>query len=125
MTALRDETLLLFPRHLAPAYYDRIVAACHEAGFSPEIRAFEEPPVNAMVARLSSGREVGLTPASFAEYAAKAGAGIIRRDVVDPTIVAELSVLWPANDPSPAIASVLATARRCAERNGWLPSPIT
>jgi DNA-binding transcriptional LysR family regulator len=125
VTALRDEMLQLFPRRLAPAYYDGIVAACHEAGFSPEIRAFEKPPVNAMLARLSSGRDVGLAPTSFAEHAAKASTGIVRRDVVDPSIVAELSVLWPANDPSPAIASVLATARRCAEHNGWLRSPIT
>ncbi|MGW3431771.1 LysR family transcriptional regulator [Streptomyces melanosporofaciens] len=125
VTVLRDETLQLFPRRLAPAYYDGIVAACHEAGFSPKICAFEEPPVNAMLARLSSGRNVGLAPTSFAEHAAKAGTSIIRRDVVDPSIVAELSVLWPTKDPSPAIASVLATARRCAEHNGWLRSPIT
>ncbi|AQW48829.1 LysR substrate-binding domain-containing protein [Streptomyces violaceusniger] len=125
VAVLRDETLQLFPRRLAPAYYDGIVAACHEAGFSPKIRAFEEPPVNAMLARLSSGGDVGLAPTSFAEHAAKTSTSIIRRDVVDPSIVAELSVLWPAKDPSPAIASVLATARRCAEHNGWLRSPIT
>lgn len=120
VTALRDQTLLLFPRRLAPTYYDGIVAACHEAGFSPEIHAFEEPPVNAMLARLSGGREIGLAPASFAEHAAKPGTGIVLRDIVDPPIPAELSVLWPANDPSLAISGVLATARRCAEQNGWL-----
>ncbi|QFU89829.1 HTH-type transcriptional regulator GltC [Amycolatopsis sp. YIM 10] len=125
VTALRDETLLLFARHLAPAYYDSIVAACHEAGFSPEICAFDEPPVNAMLARLSSGREVSLSPTSFAEHAAKTSTGIVVRDVVDPPIMAELSVLWPANDPSPAIANVVDTARRCAERNKWLSNPST
>jgi DNA-binding transcriptional LysR family regulator len=119
---LRDETLLLFPRRLAPAYYDGIVAACHEVGFSPEICTFEDPPVNAMLARLSSGREVGLAPASFAEHAARAGNSVTVRDVVDPPIMAELSVLWPTNDTSPAISSVLATAWRCAERQGWLSS---
>jgi len=124
LTALSVETLLLFPRRLAPAYYDGIVAACHEAGFAPGIRAFEDPPVNAMLARLSSGREVGLAPASFAEHAAKASTSVTVRDVVDPPIAAELSVLWPTNDPSPAIAGVLATARRCAERHGWRRSPI-
>jgi DNA-binding transcriptional LysR family regulator len=121
---LSDETLLLFPRRLAPAYYDGIVAACQEAGFSPDICTFEDPPVNAMLARLASGREVGLAPASFAEHAAQAGNRVTARDVVDPQIRAELSVLWPTNDTSPAIASVLATARRCAERNGWLHSPL-
>ncbi|MFJ3407090.1 LysR substrate-binding domain-containing protein [Promicromonospora sp. NPDC090134] len=122
--ALRDETLLLFPRRLAPAYYDGIVAACQEAGFSPDICAFEDPPVNAMLARLSGGREIGLAPASFAEHAANLGTTLTVRDVVDPPIAADLSVLWPTNEPSPAIANVLATARHCADRHGWLRSPV-
>lgn len=123
VTALRDETLLLFPRHLAPAYYDGIVAAFHAAGLAPDICAFDEPPVYAMLARLAGGREIGLAPASFAEHAARTGSGIVFRDVVDPPILAELSVLWPANDLSPAIANVLATARRSAEHNKWLRNP--
>ncbi|WP_454860895.1 LysR substrate-binding domain-containing protein [Promicromonospora soli] len=120
LAELRDETLQLFPRRLAPAYYDGIVAACQEAGFSPKICAFEDPSVNPMLARLASGREVGLAPASFAEHAGKASTGVTARDVVDPQIAADLSILWPTNDPSPAIASVLDTARRCAERHRWL-----
>lgn len=123
LAELRDETLLLFPRRLAPAYYDGIVAACQEAGFSPEICAFEDPPVNAMLARLSGGREVGLAPASFAEHAVNLGTTLTTRDVVDPQIAAELSILWPTNDPFPAILNVLATARRCAELHGWLRGP--
>ncbi|MBN6042219.1 LysR family substrate-binding domain-containing protein [Amycolatopsis sp. 195334CR] len=123
VASLRGETLLLFARHLAPAYYDSIVAACQEAGFTPEICAFDAPPVNVMLARLSSGNEISLAPASFAEHAAKTSNGIVLRDVVDPPIMAELSVLWPANDPSPAIAGVVETARRCAERNKWLSDP--
>ncbi|MGW7680831.1 LysR substrate-binding domain-containing protein [Kribbella sp. NPDC054772] len=121
--ALHDETLLLFPRRLAPAYYDSIVAVFHDAGFAPEICAFEDPPVNAMLARLSSGREVGLAPASFAEHAANASTRVTVRDLVEPTIMSELSILWPTNDLSPAIANVLVTARRCAERHEWLRSP--
>ncbi|RPF19902.1 LysR substrate-binding domain-containing protein [Myceligenerans xiligouense] len=124
LAQLRDETLLLFPRRLAPAYYDGIVAACQEAGFSPDIRAFEDPPVNAMLARLSGGREVGLAPASFAEHAANLGSSLTVRDVVDPQIAADLSMMWPTTDHSPAVAGVLATARRCAERHGWLRGPV-
>jgi DNA-binding transcriptional LysR family regulator len=59
---LRNEPLLLFPRPLAPAYYDRIVAACERAGFQPRIQSFQDPPVNAMLARLPGGHEIGLTP---------------------------------------------------------------
>lgn len=76
--------------------------------------------------RLRAGDlDIGLALASFAEHTAKAGAGIIVRDVVDPPILAQLSVLWPTDDPAPAVTSVLATARRCAERNKWLRTPLT
>ena len=51
--------------------------------------------MNAMLARLSSGREVSLAPASFAEHAAKTSPGIAVRDVVDPPITAELSFCGP------------------------------
>ncbi|MGI5221739.1 LysR substrate-binding domain-containing protein [Nocardia sp. CA-290969] len=125
VAALRDETLLLFPRRLAPVYYDGIVAAFREAGFAPEICAFDEPPVYAMLARLAGGREIGLAPASFAEHAATTAAGIVVRAVVDPPILADLSMLWPANDPSPAIANVRSTARQCAEEHKWLRNPVT
>nr|WP_221381971.1 hypothetical protein [Actinoplanes polyasparticus] len=110
---LQEETLLLFPRQLAPAYYDEIVAACQQAGFSPDVRAFDEPPVSAWLARLSSGREVGLAPSAFAEHAARAGTEIVRRDVTGPSIMAKLSLTWASNDPSPAMACVLASARQC------------
>ncbi|GAB2629039.1 LysR family transcriptional regulator [Paractinoplanes abujensis] len=120
LTDLRDETLLLFPRRLAPAYYDGIVDACQQAGFTPRIRTFEEPPVSAMLARLSTGREVGLAPASFAELAARAGTPVVHRRIVDPPIMAELSMLWAGTGQSPALADLLATARRCAGRDGWL-----
>ncbi|GAA0222126.1 LysR family transcriptional regulator [Cryptosporangium japonicum] len=117
---LRDETLLLFPRHLAPAYYDGIVAACRQAGFTPRLCVFDEPPVSAMLSRLAAGREVGLAPASFTEHAAKAGTGVTHRDVVAPSIPAEFSVLWPTTERSPVIADVVATIRRHAARHGWL-----
>lgn len=117
---LQEEPLLLFPRQLAPAYYDEIVATCQEAGFSPNIRAFRKPPVSAWLARLSSGHEVGLAPSAFAEHAARAGTEIVRRDVIEPAIMARLSLTWASNDPSPTMVSVLASARQCAERNGWL-----
>src|SRR6476469_579827 len=60
VVSLAGETLLLFPRELSPGYYDRVVAACEQHGFQPEIRAFADPPPQAMVARLRATHEVGL-----------------------------------------------------------------
>jgi DNA-binding transcriptional LysR family regulator len=117
---LQPETLLLFPRELAPAYYDRIIAACEQAGFQPRIRAFHDPPPQAMLARLPSTMEVGLTPASFAFHAAEAGPGVVARKIVQPGILAQWSIVWPARSQSAAIARFLDSARRCAADNGWL-----
>ncbi len=68
VASLTGETLLMFPRELAPGYYDRVVAACEQHGFQPEIRAFSDPPPQAMVARLRTTREVGIPLASFPAY---------------------------------------------------------
>ena len=69
LASLENETLLLFPRELAPAYYDRIIAAFEQAGVQPHVRAFPDPPPQAMIARLPAGREVNLAPASYARHA--------------------------------------------------------
>jgi len=123
LASLESETLLLFPRELAPVYYDNIIAACEQAGFQPSVTAFPDPPLPAMLARLPAGREVNLAPASFALHAATAHLGIVAREIADPGIFAEWSITWPARAQSAAIARFLESARRCADENNWLRSP--
>ena len=120
---LKNETLLLFPRELAPGYYDRVIAACEQSGFQPHVRTFTDPPPQAMVARLLATREVGLPPASFAFHAAAAEPGIVARKIVQPEIPVEWSILWAARAQSAAVARFLESARRCSEQNGWLLLP--
>jgi hypothetical protein len=120
---LEHETLLLFPRELAPAYYDRIMESCARAGFQPQVRAFAKPPVNAMLARLLGAREVGFSPASFAFHSAQAEPGIVALEIVNPQILAEWSILWPERARSAAIGRFLDSARRCAAHNHWLLPP--
>jgi len=117
---LEHETLLLFPRELAPVYYDRILRACELAGFQPRVRAFSKPPVHAMLARLLGAREVGLIPASFAFHSARAEPGVVARVIVEPQIQAQWSILWAAGARSAAITLFLDSARRCATDNDWL-----
>ncbi len=123
LASLENETLLAFPRELAPAYYDRIIAACEQSGFQPRVRAFPDPPLQAALARLQAGHEVSLSPASFAFHATAAEAGVVARKIVQPEILAEWSILWSARAQSAAIARFLESARRCADENDWLRSP--
>jgi DNA-binding transcriptional LysR family regulator len=123
LASLEDETLLLFPRELAPAHYDRVVAACEQAGFEPNIRAFPDPPIPAMLARLPAGREVCLATASFALSAAAAEPEIVACEIAEPGIMADWWILWPERAGSAAVARFLDSARRCAAENHWLCSP--
>jgi hypothetical protein len=45
VASLAGETLLMFPRRLAPGYYDRVVAACEQHVFQPDIRSFADPRI--------------------------------------------------------------------------------
>jgi DNA-binding transcriptional LysR family regulator len=123
LTSLQDETILLFPRELSPAHYDHIVAACEQSGFQPRIKAIRNAPPQAMLARLHAAREVGLTPASFAFHAVQADPDVVARRIIQPEILEEWSIVWPARSESAAITRVLDTARQCATENGWLPAP--
>ena len=123
LASLENETLLLFPRELAPAHYDHIIAACEQAGFEPRVTTFPDPPPGAMVARLPAGREICLAPVSFALHAAAAEPNVLARTIAQPGIQAEWSILWPARARSAAIARFLDSARRCALENNWLRSP--
>jgi DNA-binding transcriptional LysR family regulator len=120
LAELAQETLLLFPRELAPAYYDHVMEACERAGFQPRVTAYERPPVHAMLGRLQAGREVCPAPGSFAFHAAAAEPGIVARKLAEPEITAEWSILWPARAESVSIDRFLESARRCAYENGWL-----
>jgi hypothetical protein len=62
-----------------------------------------------------------LSPASFAFHSAQAEPGVVARKIVNPQILAEWSILWPARAQSAAIARFLDSARRCAIDNDWLP----
>ena len=96
---------------------------CELVGFRPQVRAFPKPPVNAMLARLVGAQEVGLSPASFAFHSAQAEPGVVARTIVNPQILAEWSILWPARAQSAAIARFLESARRCASEEDWPPPP--
>jgi DNA-binding transcriptional LysR family regulator len=123
LAELAAETLLLFPRELAPAHYDHIFASCEQAGFQPLVQTFADPPPQAMLARLQAGLEVGLPPVSFAVHAMASESSLTARPIVDPEIVAEWSMLWAARGQSESVARFLEGTRRSAEEHGWRPAP--
>jgi len=68
MLDLRDqaaETFVAFTRHRGPAYFDRAIRLCGDAGFSPRIR-YEASTLHGVLALVSADLGVALVPESAA-----------------------------------------------------------
>src|SRR5262249_20286988 len=65
LAGVRDETLELWPREMAPGYYDAIIAACHLAGFEPKVD--RHGAGSTVWGYIAEGRGVGLVVSSLIE----------------------------------------------------------
>ena len=64
LAALAAETFVVYRRHAGPGLYDAIIAACHAAGFSPQISQ-EAPRIVSTLNLVAAGLGVALVPASL------------------------------------------------------------
>ena len=123
LAELAGETLELWPRELAPAYYDAVLADCHAAGFEPGVR--EAPTLGSIwmttrnpgMSRVPDGLAVGLVPASAAALLA----GVMVTVPLRPAASHVEYVL--CTDPrrvTPAVRAFVHLARAVAEDEGWL-----
>lgn len=65
LAALAEETFVLYRRPLAQGLYDRIIAACQAAGFSPRV-AQEAPRLVSTLSLVAAGLGVSIIPHSMA-----------------------------------------------------------
>ncbi|WP_249277753.1 LysR substrate-binding domain-containing protein, partial [Pandoraea sp. PE-S2R-1] len=64
MTAIAAEKLILYRRRTGQGLYDAIIAACHGAGFSPNIEQ-EAPRLLTTLSLVAAGLGVSVVPASL------------------------------------------------------------
>ena len=64
LTALAEETLILFPRSVGPGFYDSIIASCQRAGFTPTLGQ-EAPQLESIVSLVAAGFGVSIVPQSI------------------------------------------------------------
>jgi DNA-binding transcriptional LysR family regulator len=64
LAALAAETFVVYRRHSGPGLYDAIIAACHAAGFSPQISQ-EAPRIVSTLNLVAAGLGIALVPASL------------------------------------------------------------
>jgi DNA-binding transcriptional LysR family regulator len=114
LAGLRDETLELWPREMAPGYYDAIVAACHTAGFEPSID--EHGAGSTVWGYIAQGRGVGLVVSSLVEQLPR---GVKLVDLAPPRPMLTVNAVWRRDYDLPAIERFFETVERLAEERHW------
>ena len=94
---LADEPFILFPRHVAPALYDDIMARCRAARFTPRV-VQEAAGWHTVVSLVSAGVGVAFVPRSLAR---SRHSGVVYRPVRDLRTELGLWATWKRGETSP------------------------
>lgn len=108
LAALASEPLVLFARDVSPAYYERIVALCVDAGFTPAQR-HEVRHWLTVVALVAAGMGVALVPASLAHAGM---AGVRYLPLRNRAILSVTRMLWAPRRMTPVLRALLDTVGR-------------
>jgi DNA-binding transcriptional LysR family regulator len=114
LASLRDETLELWPREMAPGYYDAVMAACHTAGFDP--RVDHHGAGSTVWGYIAEGRGVGLVVSSLIEQLPR---GVTLVDLAPPRPMLTVNAVWRPDGALPAIERFIETAERVAQEREW------
>ena len=112
------ELFELWPREMAPGFYDAVLAACRDAGFEPTL---DEHAAGSTVWRnIAQGRGVALVVGSLIDQVPR---GITLLKLADPPPVLIIDLVWHRETASPAVNHILQAAREISEERRWLRGP--
>ena len=116
---LQHELFELWPREMAPGYYDAVVAACRAAGFEPRIDASAGGSIS--WANIARGRGVGLIVRSLQAQLSH-GVRFLPLRTPFPAPL-PIDVVWASDPVVPAVERFSELARNVADRHRWLQTP--
>jgi DNA-binding transcriptional LysR family regulator len=108
---LRDESFVMFPREVAPRFFDTLVAICRSAGFEPKL-AEESFHTSWQLGTFGSGPSVAIVPESLARELPDGLAAVALREPV-PRL--ETAVVWREDNDSATCAAFREVARKLFE----------
>lgn len=115
LSSLRDDLFEIWPRNMAPGFYDAVVGACRAAGFEP--RLDERAGGNTVWGYIARGLGVALINGSRAEQL-PSGIRLLGVSNLTPTLT--IQAMWRRNDELPALDRALNAISHVAVREGWL-----
>jgi DNA-binding transcriptional LysR family regulator len=106
---LAGDTIMMFPRHVAPGYYDVMISAFRDAGFTPSV--FHPGTMQTNLALVSAGLGASLLPSSIRNLRR---AGVVYRPLMPPVPRAELAVAYRRDERSAVLPAFLDLVRAVA-----------
>jgi DNA-binding transcriptional LysR family regulator len=105
-----DTPLVIFPRRLAPGFYDIIMDCYGVAGLAPRIGQ-EAIQMQTIVSLVSAGMGVALVPQSLRNLRRT---GVVYRPLAESMPVIETGLVWRADEVSPVLAGFIEIVRAYA-----------
>ncbi|MBD2103695.1 LysR family transcriptional regulator [Leptolyngbya sp. FACHB-261] len=107
LKVLANESFVLFPRQVGPVLYDQIIGLCQKSGFSPKI-VQEVISQQTILGLVAVGIGITLIHASVQTVGQ---AGVVVRDLLEPTPELELAIAWSPTVTNPLLPSLLEIVR--------------
>jgi DNA-binding transcriptional LysR family regulator len=114
LAALRNRRFEIWPRDMAPGFYDAVLAACRAAGFEAQLD--ERATGNTVWGYLARGRGVALINDSLREQQPR-GVTLVDAAGADHTLTIE--AIWHRDAP-PTVDRVVDAATQLAKEGAWL-----
>jgi DNA-binding transcriptional LysR family regulator len=112
LATLSERLFEVWPREMAPGFYDTVVSTCRSAGFEPELD--EQAAGNTVWANIARGRGVALINASLAEQLPR---GITLVQLTKPASLT-YDAVWHQGE-LPLIQRTLEVAAQLAQDERW------
>src|SRR5689334_20224207 len=111
---LSGEAYTLWPRHLSPSRYDRLLSIFRRAGFGPPISMEGGlPSTQTVLGMVAAGLTVALVDPAIEQRAIP---GVVFRPIEDRGMFTESGVIYRRDDVSPLLASFLHEVRLLPRR---------
>jgi DNA-binding transcriptional LysR family regulator len=108
LSALNDLPLIIFPRRIAPAFHDAILACFRDAGLTPHIGQ-EAIQMQTIVGLVSAGMGFALVPQSVSNLKRP---GVEYKPLLDKTPFVETGLAWRRDNASPVLHAFLELLRK-------------
>lgn len=104
LALLAQEDFVMFYRHVSPSYFDSLVSACRNAGFSPRV-VHEVSSVASQIAFVGCGQGVALIPSGMKKVAHET---CVVRPLAKKLSVITTAVAWNQATGNPLVEAAIA-----------------